>query len=94
MDLFFIVHPLVLLEFLTKFMYHSFLSKETNIYIYTHTENARLESKSMILLGLKVLSALLCEEMATNSSTLAWRIPGTGERGGLLSMGSHRVGHD
>ena len=27
-------------------------------------------------------------------SVLAWRIPGTGEPGGLLSMGSHRVGHD
>ena len=34
------------------------------------------------------------EEMATHSSILAWRIPGTGEPGGLLSMGSHRVGHD
>ena len=34
------------------------------------------------------------KEMATHSSTLAWRIPGTGEPGGLLSMGSHRVGHD
>ena len=29
------------------------------------------------------------KEMATHSSTLAWRIPGTGEPGGLLSMGSH-----
>ena len=32
--------------------------------------------------------------MATHSSVLAWRIPGTGEPGGLPSMGSHRVGHD
>ena len=32
--------------------------------------------------------------MATHSSVLAWRIPGTGESGGLLSVGSHRVGHD
>ena len=32
--------------------------------------------------------------MATHSSILAWRIPGTGESGGLLSMGAHRVGHD
>ena len=32
--------------------------------------------------------------MATHSSVLAWRIPGTGEPDGLLSMGSHRVGHD
>ena len=34
------------------------------------------------------------KEMATHSSILAWRIPGTGESGGLPSMGSHRVGHD
>ena len=32
-------------------------------------------------------------EMATHSSTLAWRIPGTGGPGGLPPMGSHRVGH-
>ena len=32
--------------------------------------------------------------MATHSSVLAWRIPGTGEPGGLPSMGLHRVGHD
>ena len=32
--------------------------------------------------------------MATHFSVLAWRIPGTGELGGLPSMGSHRVGHD
>ena len=34
------------------------------------------------------------KEMATHSSVLAWRIPGTGGPGGLPSMGSHRVGHD
>ena len=34
------------------------------------------------------------KEMATHSSVLAWKIPGTGELGGLPSMGSHRVGHD
>ena len=34
------------------------------------------------------------KEMATHSSVLAWRIPGTAEPGGLLSMGSHRVRHD
>ena len=32
--------------------------------------------------------------MATHSSVLAWRIPRTGEPGGLPSMGSHRVGHN
>ena len=34
------------------------------------------------------------KEMATHSSVLAWSIPGTGEPGGLPSMGSHRVGQD
>ena len=34
------------------------------------------------------------KEVATHSSVLAWRIPGTGEPGGLPSMGSHRVRHD
>ena len=34
------------------------------------------------------------KEMATHSRVLAWGIPGTGEPGGLPSMGSHRVGHD
>ena len=34
------------------------------------------------------------KEMTTHSSVLAWRIPGTGEPGGLLSVGSHSVGHN
>ena len=34
------------------------------------------------------------KEIATHSSALAWRSPGSGEPGGLLSLGSHRVGHD
>jgi len=34
------------------------------------------------------------KKMAIHSSVLAWRIPGTEEPGGLLSMGLHRVGHD
>ena len=40
------------------------------------------------------LCRALEKEMATHSRVLAWRIPGTGEPGGLPSMGSHRVGHD
>ena len=39
-------------------------------------------------------SCLLKKAMATHSSTLTWKIPGTGEPGGLPSMESHRVGHD
>ena len=34
------------------------------------------------------------KEMATHSSVLAWKLPGTGEPGELASMGLHRVGHD
>ena len=34
------------------------------------------------------------KEMAPHSNVLAWRIPGMGEPGELLTMGSHRVGHD
>ena len=48
----------------------------------------------VIYLFVCVDSSLLEKEMATHSRVLAWRIPGTGEPGGLLSMGSHRVGHD
>ena len=39
-------------------------------------------------------TVLVKKEMATHSSVLAWRIPGTAEPGGLPSMGSHRVGHN
>ena len=40
------------------------------------------------------MQRILEKEMATHSSVLSWRIPGTGEPHRLLSMGSHRVGHD
>ena len=43
---------------------------------------------------LPTTASSLEKEMTTHSSVLAWRIPGTGEPGGLPSMGSHRVGHD
>ena len=39
-------------------------------------------------------SHALEKEMATHTSVLAWRIPGTGEPGGLPSVGSHKVEHD
>ena len=68
------------------------------------------EIKRRLLLGRKVVTNLdstlksrdttlptkvhLVKAMAPHSSTLAWRIPGTGEPGGLTSMGSHRVGQD
>ena len=49
---------------------------------------------SGIPISLRIFHSLLENEMATHSSILAWRIPGRVEPGGLLSMGSHRVGHD
>ena len=59
---------------------------------------AQLQSFHILAAGLSDLSFTfhfhaLEKEMATHSSALAWRIPGTGEPGGLLSMGSHRIGH-
>ena len=48
----------------------------------------------VISLLLNTLSLSMEKEMTTHSSVLAWRIPGTGEPGGLPAMGSHRVGHD
>ena len=54
-------------------------------------------AKSQTQLGDFLFTFHLCaleEETATHSSVLAWRIPGTGEPGGLPSMGSQRVGHD
>ena len=59
--------------------------------------DCRYEIKRHLLLVRKVmtnLDSILEKEMATHSSVLAWRIPGTGEPGGLSSLGSHRVGHD
>ena len=44
--------------------------------------------------SLETIWTILEKEMATHSSVLAWRIPGTGEPSGLPSVGSHRVGHD
>ena len=41
-----------------------------------------------------ILSKASLKSMATHSSVLAWRIPGTAEPGGLPSVGLHRVGHD
>ena len=42
----------------------------------------------------QLIDGVRLSKMATHSSVLALRIPGTGEPGGLPSMGSHRVGHD
>ena len=54
----------------------------------SQTQLKRLSSSS------SSIDIILEKEMANHSSVLAWRIPGTEEPGGLLSVGSHRVGHD
>ena len=56
---------------------------------HTHTQSLVLALTDKLY-----LCWFLEKEMATHSSVLAWRIPGTGEPGGLPSMGSHRVRHD
>ena len=48
----------------------------------------------IVMEKITLLRNRLEKEMATHFSIVAWRIPGTEEPGGLLSMGSHRVGHD
>ena len=64
-------------------------------------EPGRLQSMKSLGVGHDIANSLftfhfdaLEKEMATHSSILSWRIPGTGEPGGLPSMGSHRVGHN
>ena len=54
----------------------------------------RWESDTTEWLDFHFSLSCIGEGMATHSSVLAWRIPGTGEPGGLPSLGSHRVGHD
>ena len=56
--------------------------------------NTPLAQLSLFDLTQRLHFHALEKEMATHSSVLAWRIPGTGEPGGLPSMGSHRVGHN
>ena len=67
-----------------------------------HTQNEKLVSGGLffffnVFVFKLYLNASQMEQekaMAPHSSVLAWRIPGPGEPGGLLSMGSYRVGHD
>ena len=51
-------------------------------------------NQRQILYDITYMWNIMEKAMATHSSTLAWKIPGTEEPGGLQSMGSLRVGHD
>ena len=65
-----------------------------SIFIHECLTTIDLFSPSVSLLFFLEVVLALEKEMATHSSILAWRIPGTEEPSGLLSMGSHRAGHD
>ena len=68
-----------------------------NTYIITKVKDVYQFSQSLARLSDFTVTFHFHElekEMATHSSVLAWRIPGMAEPGGLLSVGSHRVGHD
>ena len=70
---------------------HKKFFKDSNVLIVIKVNQylQKLNAKDLVI----SISALE-KEMATHSSVLAWRIPGTKEPGGLPSMGSPRVGHD
>jgi len=60
----------------------------------SHSMNARFLGGTFQVCENRSCPVSKLKEMATHSSILAWRIPGTGEPGGLPSMGSHRVRHN
>ena len=61
---------------------------------WSDTSQGKLENILRQMKTMELRKSSAKKEMATHSSVLAWRIPGTGEPGGLPSVGSHRVGHD
>ena len=70
------------------------LNTSQNVIFYQSLKKCKMPTAFHHFALFSYLVYLLEKEMATHSSVLAWRIPGTGEPGGPLSMGSHRVGHD
>ena len=98
--------PLLQLHY-KKYLWYPFMKGETRLSRNTRnvvSENHSVVSDSLWPRGLyspwnspgilEQVAFPLEKEMATHSSNLAWRIPGTEEPGRLPSMGSHRVGHN
>ena len=78
-------------------IYHSFLSRLILVQIYAPTSNAEEGEVEWFYEDLQDLLELAPKKdvlSLSGTGILAWRIPGIGEPGGLLSVGSHRVGHD
>ena len=73
---------------------HNYLSEKEKL--YDHSVRAGKAFKKLAIHDFTFTFHFhaLEKEMATHSSVLAWRIPGTGEPGGLPSMWLHRVGHN
>ena len=65
-----------------------------NLFLLPDMVISKMSSSLLTYLKIFFLVCALEKEMATHSSVLAWKIPGTGEPGGLPSMGSHRLRHD
>ena len=85
--------------YLVKNVGYKIDTQKSLVFLYTNNERSEREVKETILFNItlkriKYLWINLPKAMASHSSVLAWRIPGTGEPGGLPSLGSHRVGHD
>ena len=78
--------------------YSHFTDEETKVSSITKLVSSRVGHSNIGLSNSKIYNLpsiyVLQKEMATHSSVLPWWIPGTGEPGGLPSMGSHRVRHD
>ena len=68
--------------------------KFSSLCIRVQAEKRKLSILRDLIQGIELLYGREEKEMATDSSVLAWRIPGMGEPGGLPSIGSHRVRHD
>ena len=83
---------LIVLYFFKKFR-NLVISLTTSTSFFKFFVYSGLLTQNLLLIIIFLVSYME-KAMATHSSTLAWKIPGTGGPGGLPSMGSHRVGHD
>ena len=79
---------------LCMWLYKYFFKTLLSILVGVYMEVVLLDRLVIVLNFLRNHHTVFLEkEMATHSSVLVWRILGTGEPGGLPSMGLHRVGH-